>query len=263
MRSIRGAAAAPKRHVTALTLLGLAAPLAAWPAGATILIFDETRDSMTQLVVPTTGVGGIPPNDYGDHVTGAEMAVTGGVFTYGEAGEGFSPDVAVDLFSSEATGSDPRVRLHGQTGYGDLVNVVFTEGPGVGGAESLSVVLTAAPGVAVDLYGFDLGSYGVDYTIATVEVLAGATGLFAESDVLVEGDMIGSGHTGFAFDPPLRAQELLVRLDLSNLDLNLRDNIGIDNIRFGQFPRPAPEPAQGLLLVLGATLLLVVHWRGP
>jgi hypothetical protein len=232
-------------------LLVLAGP--ARPAGATILLFDETRDSTTQLVVPadTLGVGGPPADDYGDRVSGTPMAVPGGFFTYGEAGEGFTPAVDFDLFSSEATASQAGVRLHGDDGYGDLENVVRTEGPGVAGAETLTVVLTAMPGVAVDLYGFDLAGWNqADYTIASVMVLADAQPLFSASDVLVEGDLSGPGHTTVAFDPALRAQQLIVHLDLSNIALNSRDNIGIDNVRFGQFPRPVPEPA-------GATLLLV------
>jgi hypothetical protein len=243
-------------------LLAVAAASSGTPARATILLFDETRDSTTQRVVPTSDVGGTPPDDYGDYVTGTPMAVPGGFFSYGEAGEGFTPAVAVDLFSSEATVGDPAVRLDGEGGYGDLVNVVHTEGPGVGGAESLSLVLTAEPGVAVDLYGFDVaGWHRADYSIAAVAVLADALPLFSATDVPVEGDLSGPGRTTFAFDPPLRAQELLVQLDLSNLDLNVRDNIGIDNVRFGQLPRPVPEPSRALLLLLGGILLLVFHWR--
>lgn len=232
----------------------------AGPAGATVLLFDETRDATTQLVVPVSAVGGTPPDDYGDQVGETPSPVPGGFFTYGEAGEGFTPAVSVDLFSSEATAVNPGVRLHGDTGYGDLVNVVRTEGPGVAGAASLSVVLSAAPGFAVDLYGFDLAGWNqADYTIAAVEVLADVQALFSDTDVLVEGDLSGPGHTAFAFDPPLRAEELTVRLDLSNIDPNLRDNVGIDNVRFGQFPRPAPEPGGTLLLLLGGTVLITCH----
>lgn len=245
------------------SLLALAG--AAGPAGATILRFDERRDPTTQLVVPSDmpGVGGAPADDYGDHVSGTPMAVPGGFFTYGEEGEGFTPAVEVDLFSSEATGSGPGVRIYGEEGYGDLLNVIHTEGPGVGGAETLTLVLTAGPGVAVDLYGFDLGGWNrTDYTIASLEVLGDAQPLFQASDVLVEGDLSGPGHTTVAFDPPLRAQELVVHLDLSNIALNSRDNIGIDNVRFGQFPRPTPEPAQAMLLLAGAALLCAFGRRG-
>jgi hypothetical protein len=216
---------------------------------------------MTGLVVSVTGVGGAPPDDYGDRADGALVAVPGGFFSYGEAGEGFTPAVEADLFSSEASPTDRRVRIHGESGYGDLLNVLYGEGPSVGGSETLSVVLTADPGVVVDLHGFSLAGYQADYTIAAVEVWDGATPLFSETDVLVEGDASGPGHTTFVFDPPLQAAELLLRLDVSNLALNLRDNVAIDDIRFGQIPRPAPEPARALLLAVGLALGLALRLR--
>jgi hypothetical protein len=234
-------------------------------AGATILLFDELRDPATQLVVPTQtlGLGGSLADDYGDRVSGSPMAVPGGSFTYGEAGEGFTPAVDFDLFSSEATATDAGVRLQAMEGYGDLVNIVRTEGPGIAGAESLTLVLTATPGAEVDLYGFDLAGWNrTDYTIAALEVFGDGQPLFAASDVLVEGDLSGPGHTAVVFDPPLRAQELVVELDLSNIAVNSRDNIGIDSIRFGQFPRPAPEPGQALLLLVGGAMLRVLGPRG-
>ena len=99
------------------------------------------------------------------------MSVPGGFFTYDEQGEGFTPDVSLDIFSAAATETSPRVNLW-QTGYGDLVNVIFPEGPGVAGAPMLSVRLTAATGYAVDLYSFELAGFGVDYVIAGVSVFA-------------------------------------------------------------------------------------------
>ena len=83
-----------------LALLAAFVPLAGAgrPASATILLFDELRDPATQEVVPaqTLGLGGAPPDDYGDHVSGTPMAVPGGLFTYGEAGEGSVVEVGVD-----------------------------------------------------------------------------------------------------------------------------------------------------------------------
>jgi hypothetical protein len=245
-----------RRPSVAVVLAGLLALAGVgFPARATILLFDEARDEATQTMVVPTSEGGVLPEDYGDQVTGAVMAVPGGFFSYGEAGEGFTPDVEVDIFSAAATANDPKADLWGEPGYGDLVNVVFAEGPGVGGAPSLSVVLTAAPGVVVDLYGFELGGWNrADYTIAAVEVLADGVPLFSETDVLVEGDLSGPGHTTFEFAQPLSAPELLLRLDLSNLDTNVQDNVGIDTIRFGQTPRPVPEPGQAVLLLTGLAL---------
>jgi hypothetical protein len=238
--------------------------LAASPAlaRATILLFDQERDAATQSTVGPTSSGGTLPADYGDQVTGAVMAVPGGFFTYGEGGEGFTPDVSVDIFSAAATATDPRVNLW-QTGYGDLVNVIFADGPGTAGAPLLSVRLTAAPGYAVDLYGFELAGFGVDYVITGVSVFAGPTTLFSEANVLVQGDLSDPRHTTFAFATPLSAPELLLQVDLSNLASGIQDNVAIDSIRFGQTPPPAvPEPATALLLLTGLALTAVARqWR--
>jgi hypothetical protein len=262
MPSIRARLLARACRSLALIILieGLALAGGGRPARATILLFDQARDS-SGMVVATSSLANTLPADYGDNVTGAAMAVPGGVFTYGDGGEGFTPDVTVDIFT--ATGiADPRARL-GTTGYGDLVNVVFGEGPGVGGSPTLSVLFTAASGYVVDLYGFELAGWpNADYTIAAVEVLAGATTLFSATNVLVEGNATGPQHTTFAFGPPLSAAELLLRLDLSNLASSVQDNVGIDSIRFGQTPpRVVPEPAAALL-PLGVLVLALARRRG-
>jgi hypothetical protein len=234
----------------------IAAPLA--PAEATILLFDEQRDAATNTVVGSTTSGGTLPLDYGDNVTGASMAVPGGTFTYGAGEEGFTPDVSLEIYSSAGSPSDPRVGLW-QSGYGDLVNVIFADGPGVDGAPMLTVLFSAAPGFVVDLYGFDLAGYsGADYTIAGVSVLADAATLFSETDIPVEGDLSGPRHSTFAFTTPLSAPELLLQLDFSNLVSGQQDNIGIDSIRFGQTPA-IPEP--GTALLLGTGLALVAAGR--
>ncbi len=233
------------------------------PAHATILLFDQQRDATSASVVQPTSSGGSLPPDYGDNVTGAVMAVPGGLFTYGDGGEGFTPHVTVDIFSSAATPSEARARLW-QTGYGDLVNVVFGEGPGIGGAPLLSVLLSASDGHVVDLYGFELAGWSnADYTIAGIDVLAGSVPLFSETDVLVQGDFSGPRHTTFTFEQPHSAPEILLRLDLSNLAASVQDNIGIDSIRFGQTPPAVPEPAAVLLLLGGLALAASQHRRRP
>jgi hypothetical protein len=234
----------------ALLVLACLGWFAAPAAQATILLFDQERGIGLDPPVLPAGSGGMLPADYGDNVTGAVMAVPGGFFTYGDGGEGFTPDVTLDIFSAAATATDAGINLW-QTGYGDLVNVIFTDGPGIAGAPLLSIRFTAAAGFAVDLYGFDLAGFGVDYVIAGVSVLAGATTLFSEANVLVHGDAVGPRHTSFAFATPLSAPELLLQVDLSNLASGIQDNVGLDSVRFGQTPpRVVPEP--GLALALAA-----------
>jgi len=238
-------------------------------SSATILTFDQERDAATQTIVQPASSGGIVPADYGDLVTGAVMAVPGGVFTYGEGGEGFTPDVTVDVYSAAATPTGAGVSLW-QNGYGDLTNVIFADGPGTAGASLLSVLLTAAPGHVVDLYGFDLAGFGADYVIAGVSVLAGSITLFSETDVLVQGDLSGPRHTSFDFATLLSAAELLLQVDLANLAPGIQDNVGMDSIRFGQTPPadddPDPDnevPEPGTLALLGLGLCALRSLRTP
>jgi hypothetical protein len=241
-------------------MVGLVAGVSS-PAAATILLFDQERDAAGQTTVQPTSSGGRLPGDYGDNVTGAVMAVPGGFFTYGNGGEGFTPNVSLEIYGDGGP-SDPRVNLW-QTGYGDLVNVIFGEGPGTAGSPTLSVLFTAAPGYAVDLYSFDLAGFGQDYVIAEVSVFGEATTLFSQTNVLVEGDLFDPRHTTFAFATPLSAPELLVQVDLSNLAPGIQDNIGMDSIRFGQTPPPTvPEPGAALLLLGGLAAMAVGRQRG-
>jgi hypothetical protein len=221
---------------------------------ATILHFDQERDAATQTTVGPTSSGGQLPPDYGDHVTGASVAVPGGFFTYGNGGEGFTPDVSVDIYSAAATETDARVNLW-QNGYGDLVNVIFAEGPGTAGAPKISARLTASDGYEVNLYGFDLAGFGSDYTIAGITVFAGAASLFSDSNILIQGDSLGPGHTAIAFATPLSAPELLLEIDVSNLPSGIQDNVGMDSLRFGQTPpRIVPEPRTFTLALVLCTV---------
>ena len=217
---------------------------------ATVLEFDQIR--VSGEVVPTIS-GNAVPQDYGDRVTGAVVDVAGGQFTYGNAGEGYTPNILVEYFTGAATATNPGVSIW-QTGYGDLTNVIF----GNNNSLSLNVRLTADPGYQVQLYHFDLAGYpGSDYVIDAVRVSDGTTALAEQFDVPVEGDAVGARHSAFDFASPLTAAQLLIEIDYGNLAGSQQDNIGLDNLRFGQSP-PAmvPLPPTGLLLGFGLAGLL-------
>ncbi|BAU49215.1 hypothetical protein SVA_2667 [Sulfurifustis variabilis] len=206
---------------------------------ATVLTFDETRSATGSTVIPTTS-GSSVQQDYGDNVTGSSMDVTGGQFTYGNDGEGFTPNVVVDYSSGTA------VSLW-TTQYGDLTNVAFANSlPGTT-PNALNVLLTADPGYEVQLYHFDLAGWSnTDYVIDGVSVFGDSLALYSQADVLVQGDIVGPRHTAFDFATPLSAQQLLIEIDFGNLAGGFQDNIGIDNIRFGQTPPvvvPVPPAA--------------------
>lgn len=209
-------------------MLRLAAlPLLAAPAAATVLIFEYP------------GLNGDPvPQDYGDRVAAAAM----GDFMYG-LDHGLTPHVVADYFGTAGA-------KRWDTGYGDLVNVLYPESEG---SALLRITLTADPGWLVSLHGFDLGGYpGADYTISALRVLDGAGALLLEeSGVLVRGataDGLGRRHTSFDFAEPFTAQTIVIEFETGPLG-GASDNIGIDNIAFSQVPAPASLPLAALALL--------------
>jgi hypothetical protein len=129
----------------------------------------------------------------------------------------------------------------------------------------LSIRFQADPGFDVALYGFDLAGYQeADYTIDGVSIYDGELNLFFpetnrlyfEEDVFVAG--AGPTHTLYDFSTPWRGEVITLFIDARNLG-PLSENIGIDNIRFGQelasSPNPVPEPASATLALLGGLFL--------
>lgn len=235
--------------VTSLLVLGTASQ-----TQATKLTFDQIRQA--DEIIPTIS-GRAVPQDYGDRVTGSPMDVTGGQFTYGNGGEGFTPNVVVDYFTGSSTPNAPGVSLWTEL-YGDLENVAF----GNQNSNFLAIQLTADPTFTIQLYSFDLAGWpSADYEISAVRVLEGNNSLFSLDNVLIEGNSSGPQHTSFDFATPLSGSQLLIEIDYSNLNSSQHDNIGIDNIRFGQTPppisepAPVPEPSNLLGLVLGLAYL--------
>lgn len=199
-----------------VSALGLAA--LGTSAGATTLTFDAGFAN-----------GSAPDQAYGDRVSAASQ----GGFSYGTTG-GFTPDVVVSYGGSARFWA---------SGYGDLTNVLFAEGG------LMEITLTADPGHAVALLSFDLAGWPqTDRVIESVSVVDGDDSvLFFESNVLVEGDANGPGHTSFDFDSSVMASELRIRFDASNLGSPGSGNISIDNVSFAM----APEPSSVMLLCAG------------
>jgi hypothetical protein len=236
-----------------LIVLGV---LASGTTQATVLQFDQTRSAVSGGIVEPVSAGADLPHDYGDRVGGSPQSVSGGQYTYGNEGEGYTPNVEIAYFLSNAV--VPEAVQMWTIGYGDLSNVIF----GLQGSEQLNILFTADPGYTVELYGFDLAGWpNQDYTINRVEVLEGVTSLFSQSNVLVEGDAIGPTHTRFDFSTPLAGAGLLIQIDYSNIPASQQDNIGLDNLRFSQFPSPVPEPSTWAFFLAGCGLLAWVARR--
>jgi hypothetical protein len=185
------------------------------PAAATILIFDQSEAG-------TATTDGAPvPQEYGDNVAGSSQ----GGYTYGEAGEGFTPNVTVNYGSGGG-----RFAITGASlwtmGYGDLTNVIYLSST----SPVLAVRLAADPGYLVKLLGFDLGGLGGDITVASISPYPGI-GIGGVETVLG-----GSTHSDFDFDSQggVLGQVIQIEIDLSNLDPGERHRVGMDNVRFGQ-----------------------------
>lgn len=234
-------------------------------AHATILTFD-IRDP-GQYPFSEDFPEGVPQGQfagYGNHVSGP-TALNGSLqFGYGVGAEGYTPNVTVQYGPFSIFTGGPQLWRYD---FGDLDRVMYQGSTGAVGNDydHLDIILTAAPGYDVVLYGFDLGGwFRTDYTIASVIVFDGQPFPFLTptnqieilTDVLVQGSQ---GHTSISFATPPRGHELWLRIDAGNLG-DLSENIGIDNIRFGEAPtaQTVPEPA-GLALVGAA--LAALSWR--
>lgn len=219
--------------------IAFAATALAGSANATILTFDtDTTQPFTNLNMD---------QGYGDRVS----ALTMGKYSYGLGfGDGLTPNVTVSY-----SGGTPNAALtRWSADYGDLVNVLENEDDG---DTLLRVLFTADAGYMVKLFSFNLAGWpDSDYTIRGLSVTSGDLTLYSASNVHVEGT---SGHSPFDFGAGFTGQTLAINIDLSGLG-GASDNIGIDNIRFGQSPpgvlidqppSTVPEPATWATMLLG------------
>lgn len=208
---------------------------------------------------------------YGNRINGPTDTHANGTttFSYGEQGEGYTPNVTVEYGPFSLLTSGPELWRYD---YGDLQRVMYQGSSSAKGDgtdyDYLDIVLTADEGYDVILHDFDLaGWFQTDYVIQSVTVFDGdpfpiltpENQIFEQTDVTVAGD--GPTHTHIDFGgAPLRGPKLWLRIDASNLGA-LSENIGIDNIRFSQDVSTVPEPGTLATWVMGGLGVVVAGRR--
>ena len=164
--------------------------------------------------------------------------------SYGVGAEGFTPNVVVEYGTA---GEDPALWT---TGYGDLTNVHFNDADG---DLTFTVRFTADPGFLVTLFDFDIASFlSAGQTIAGLEVRNGAT----DASLFSLGSTFITGATHAQIAPNVSANVLILEIDLTGLG-SVSDDIGIDNVRFGQSQAEVETSEAGTLALLGGALAVI------
>ncbi len=162
------------------------------------------------------------PQAYGDFVTNTTM----GAYSYGESGEGFTPNVAVEYIGDGGDGLD-----FWTTGYGDLVNIVENEDNG----ERWTIIRFAATlGCETVLHSLDMGNYIYSPIVIdsiTVTNESGAV-LFQTNNFTLGANAADHTHINFG---SITGQVLTLVLDLQTAAITIdNDKVGLDNITFSQ-----------------------------
>jgi hypothetical protein len=214
---------------------------------------------------------------YGSRVGSTDVTADNGVrFLYGMGAEGFTPNVRAYYGPYSMFTGGPTLW---REGYSDLDGVLY-QGSAFGSPpigtdyNILDIVLVADAGFDVQLYGFDLGSFGADRTVGAVEVFDGVPFPFLTPTNYLYGpetnvDVPGATSTHFDFGgTPLQSSVIWLRINANNLGAD-SENIAIDNIRFGQIAsanqgtldpndindalaEEVPEPASAVLCLVGS-----------
>lgn len=203
---------------------------AASQANATGLTFDFT---------PALGNGAAMPQDYGDRVIGPAMVGTAGLYSYSTAG-GFTPNVVVDY-----TGGTQTFLNFWSTGFDDLVNVVENE---LDFDSQLKISFTADASFAARLDSFDIGNFGSAITIPNIRVTDGLGNVLYSNPNYALGASDAT-HQSISFVGGISASQLNLIIDLTGLGGN-SDNVGLDNLQFGQ-TAAVPEPSSYALMLAG------------
>lgn len=191
---------------------------------ATVLIFETSGGTVLGDLTINPG------NGYGDRVA----TVNQGGFSYGAAG-GFTPNVVVDYSAASA------IPQGWATGYGDLVNVIWGNGPS-SGTNTYFVTLTADPGWLVSLDRFDAAAWAGTQPDAVIRILRPSSApLTVWNGALPQGSQ---GHLTVDF--------ALAPIVDSSITIEVTQGWwhALDNIEFSQ--QPVPEPATMAILGLAA-----------
>lgn len=221
-----------KGYIEMRKFLAFAAALAFAPvaANATILTFNVSGGVTNFQNMSQT---------YGDNVA---AAIDGLGHSYGVGAEGFTPNVVLAYGSP---GEDPALWT---TGYGNLTNVLFNDRDG---DTTFTTRFTADAGYLVDLYSFDLASFlngGQTIQGFTIRDMGANSVLFSQGSTVIT----GVTRNSFSFSG-LSANSLEIVVNLTGLG-GVSDDIGMDNVRFGQSLVPTggvPEPTTWAMMILG------------
>jgi hypothetical protein len=130
------------------------------------------------------------------------------------------------------------------------------------------VRLDVDTGYEVRLFGFDLAGWlWRDYDSVSATVTGSSGVLFTQSLVHVEGDFNGPRRTSFDFGAGLADTSwILLDIDLAGVGSSYQ-NVGLDNVRFGQVdltppPPPPPPPPVGAIPEPGAWALMIIGFGG-
>jgi len=220
------------RTLLLVTHMSIQRPCLCW---VTFALAGAVTNAQT-TVLPFAGLSTHYPllQGYGDRVTGP---VTGG-FTYGGAGT-YTPHVLVSFGGYENGLATPLYQWG--SGYNDLQDIVYA--PFIGapnlGAE-LQVTLTADVGSRATLSGFDLGNWGQAVTLPYVRVTDEEQRVLFEELTVALAASSSPNERNFQFSPPLLGRVLTLRVSLAGLG-GLGDNVGLDNLAFGESPWTVTE----------------------
>jgi hypothetical protein len=221
--------------------------LSAGISSATVLTFDQCGTAPNSAIQSVCNSGDLN-TAYGNRV--ASGSQNGGLFQYGNNGEGFTPNV---------TTSWGRGLKGWSTEYSNLTNVIWATGD-VG---QIALTLNADPGYQVSLLGLDLGAYRASLGPVTVQVTDQSSSVLYNQTFASINDTTATSIT-FAGVQSGVGGSLNLIIDLSALGFGGanfdRESIGADNISFSQL-EPAPEPGTFVLLGAGFAGLLVARRR--